>query len=1280
MTVFPVPSPFMRRAARWLAALAALGAVGFATAAALMFFWVLPNIAEHRDTVAALMSRALGQRVTLEAVSGVWQQARPEFRLRGVRLYDAQGRTALTLPELEAAFAWRSLLFLEPRFSRIELQGLTLDVRRGRDGHFYVGGIPVNPADPASGFSNWMLRQGRVHVSRATLTWLDEVRNAPPLTFDAVDFSLTNTRRSHSLTMHAVPPASLARPLAIEATLSSRDVENIKTWTGSVETEVAGVSFPQLATWLEVPYQPRQGWGALKLKFEVARGALAGVAAGMDLRDIETVLGDDLPALPLAQVLGRAVWQRDADGTQRVAFESLRVARPGMPLGAPFSAGLSWNASSHQVTAAALSLGGWQAMLPSLPMDAALRARLQTLQPQGHFDALRLQWNGAQPGIDNFSVQARFSGLGVTAIGAQPGMSNLSGRIEGDARTGTFEIDSKQLTLNLPELFREPEFRFDRLRASGSWKKTPRGRRLMLSELAFSNRDMAGSAKGFYELIPSHPGIIDLAAHLTRAEGTAVYRYFPKKIGDHTVNWVKQGVLAGQSDNVQLNLKGDLTAFPFADGNGVFRVDAQVEDGVIDYVPGWPRIEGVQARLLFQGRTMEVSASQARIYGVALTPVKAVIPDLLHHDEQLRVDGEANGPVQDFIRFANASPVGERLRGFTDALDGSGPMRLALNLQIPLRRSHDTTLTGRLSFLGDTLLPPSLPRLDQVRGDINFTGDSLDAKNISGQLLGGPLRLGTATGPGPVRIVAQGRATAEGMAAWMGQAWDKRLSGQAVWRGQLDLEPEGERIRIESDLVGLGSSLPAPLAKAVAQPLPLLVTSQPLADGQRHEVRLGKTVGAVWSTQAGKFARGEVRFGGAAGMPREPGLRLAGSGVGLDISGWLGLLPEGEGGAGLPLSEVDLSFDAFDLMGRRFGEVHLQGRNRNGLLRTQVTGRGLNGVLTYRPAGENDSAGAAAGSGSESPGGQSARVSAQFRQLIIPEAAPATGPAGRMNMKAADFPVLDMSVEDFRMQDRALGRMELLARGSAQGLLIDNLQLTHPDSVFRMNGLWRDSGLGETRADINLNVLDAGKFLARFGFADTLKRGSAEIHGNATWEGSPADFTFVTLAGQLDFKAHGGQFLKVDPGAGKLLGVLSLQSLPRRLNFDFRDIFNEGYAFDDIGATLRIARGVVYSDDFKMRGPSAKVNMSGLADLNQETVQLRVKVIPKLSEGVAVAGALLGGPLAGVGALAAQKLLRDPFEEVISQEYMVTGSWQAPDVKRLPKNKVKPAEPQANEP
>ena len=70
------------------------------------------------------------------------------------------------------------------------------------------------------------------------------MRDAPPLTLEAVDLILINTRRTHNLKLHAIPPASVARPLTIEAELTARDVDDIKTWSGVIEAEVAGVSFP----------------------------------------------------------------------------------------------------------------------------------------------------------------------------------------------------------------------------------------------------------------------------------------------------------------------------------------------------------------------------------------------------------------------------------------------------------------------------------------------------------------------------------------------------------------------------------------------------------------------------------------------------------------------------------------------------------------------------------------------------------------------------------------------------------------------------------------------------------------------------------------------------------------------------------------------------------------------------------------------------------------------------------------------------------------------------
>ncbi|MHB8759345.1 MAG: YhdP family protein [Thiobacillus sp.] len=1244
---------------RGLLALAALVAAGAIAAAALMFLYVLPNVADHRDTVAALMSRAVGQRVTLEDVSGLWQRARPEFRLRGVRLHDEAGETTLYLPELEAEFAWRSLLFLEPRFSRIELQGLALDVRRDRSGHFYVGGIPLNPGDPHGGFSGWLLRQGRVHVGQATLTWRDALRGAPPLVFRDVDFTLSKVRREHRLLLDALPPAELARPLRVDARFRARDVDDVATWNGRISAAVAGVSFPQLAKWLALPHQPQRGWGAMHADFTLVRGTITGVEAGFDLRGIETTLGEGLPPLRLARLLGRAAWQRERGG-QRLSFEDIRVAQAGGALGAPFDAGVAWGKGGHEVTARSLNLRTLQPLVPRLPIEAALRARLAELRPEGHLDVLRLRWTGAQPGLDDFVIKAHFHGLSVRAGDTRPGVRNLSGRIEGDAHAGAFEIDSRRLGLDLSAWFREPEFALDTFHARGSWNRTARGQRLTLAAMRFGNADAAGTATGQYERIPGQRGIIDLNAHLDRARGTAVYRYFPKMIGEHTVDWVKRGVVAGGSDDVRLRLRGDLARFPFADGDGVFRVDAKVRGGVIDYLPGWPRIEGIEAHLGFAGKAMEVSANAARIYGVTLAPVRIVIPDLIHRDELLHVDGEAAGPIEDFIRFANASPLGDRLHAFTAGLKGSGKMKLALGLRVPLRRGHDVSVAGRLAFLDDSLASSAWPQLENVRGDVDFTGDSLSAQNLGARFLGGPLRLDVRTAGDEVRIVTRGRATAPGIAAWLGPTWGGRLSGQAVWDGELVLAPGGERMRVRSDLVGLRSALPAPLAKAAAEPLPLRVTGQPRADGRQYEMRLGSLLGAAWHAAAAGVTRGEVRFGAAATLPTEPGLRLAGRAPSLDLSAWLELLPRGDGSA-LPVSAVDLGFDVFDLAGRRFEDVHFRGRTRGGVLRTQVTARGIDGVLSYR-AGDD----------------QRARVSARFRELTIPDPAPA--PAGTStdlgtNMKASDFPVLDLRVDDFRLRQRPLGRLDLVAHGTSQGLVIEKLKLAHADSVFAMNGVWRDSGAGETRGELSLEVVDAGQFLARFGYPDTLRGGRASVRGDAAWEGSPADFSFASLAGQLAFSAKGGQFLRVEPGVGKLLGVLSLQSLPRRLNFDFRDIFNKGYAFDDIEATLRVARGVVYSDDFKMRGPAAKVNMSGLADLNQESVQLRVKVIPKMSEGVAVAGALLGGPLAGVGALAAQKLLRDPLEEIISQEYLVTGPWQAPDVKRLAKTRVESESP-----
>ena len=1230
----------------------------FALLIGLVYFWLLPNIGEYREPLAQVMSRALGQRMTVEAVAGTWEETHPMISLRGVRLFDEQNRPALYLEALDATFAWRSLLVLQPRFNRIELTAPAFMVRRARDGNYYVGGIPVNPADPRSDFSDWLLKQGKVHISRATLAWRDEVRNAPVLVLHNLELTLQNRFNRHKIQMYASPPTFLARPITLQADLHGRSVSDLKTWSGVVRVGIGGASLAQFSPWVDVPYVVTRGWGAANLRLEIQRGQLQGLAMGLNVRDVSLMLRTGLPPLQLAQLRGSGSWQRKGK-QQSVALQVLSLVQSNGKSMPAFSAGFEWDGVKHQAHARNLSLTAMHTLWPALPMPVALHEGLQRYQPRGLIDDLQLRWYGERPSAERFSIAARFTDIQLAADNKYPGITHLSGTARGDEKSGVFDMRGKAMQIEMPTVFREV-LNIDTLQGRGAWKKRGQTTVVTLHKMDFANADAAGFVQGSYEAGGSDSGKADITGRLIRGNGTAVYRYLPKAVGEDTVNWVRRAIVAGTSNDTRLTLKGDLARFPFdGDRGGMFKVEVVAKNATVDYVDGWPRIEGANGRIIFHGSRMEVLADRAHIFNTRLGPVTAVIPDLHRHDSILELSGQATGGLHDLIRYANESPVSGMLRNMTQGMEGSGNTVLAVNLKIPLHHAESTTLGGRLGFQGNSLKLAGAPRLDQVRGDALFTQDTFTTQRMSAQLFGGPVNLSASARAGRVQLQGQGRAGAAGLAAWLNQPWSKRLTGEAQWRGQIILDHDATQMRIESDLAGIESRLPAPLNKTAAQKLPLMVAHHAQAGREATtEIHLERTLGMIWQTTPDKqISRGELRLGGLAKLPPDAGWRLTGSGRGLAFSEWFDLLPKDAETNRLHISSIDLGFNSIELMGRVFPELRVQGRNRNGVLRLAVTGRDLNGTLSYRPADQTN---------------PSARVSAQFKQLTIPPA-PTTAvqlsdeTSPNDNMKASEIPVLDLVVEDFSLENRSLGRLDATAHGAPQGMVIDSLQLTHPDSVIRMSGLWNDSGIGETQARLQVEILDAGKMLSRFGFKDAIKRGVVVLHGEVNWAGTPLDFDFQTLAGTFDIKAKNGQFMKVEPGVAKLLGVLSLQSLPRRLSFDFRDIFNDGFAFDEISATMLIARGVVYSDDLRMKGPAAKVAMTGLAKLTDETVQLRVKVTPKLSEGVAVAGALFGGPVAGLGVLAAQKILRDPFEEANSREYMVIGPWREPEVTRLTK-------------
>jgi uncharacterized protein YhdP len=310
----------------------------------------------------------------------------------------------------------------------------------------------------------------------------------------------------------------------------------------------------------------------------------------------------------------------------------------------------------------------------------------------------------------------------------------------------------------------------------------------------------------------------------------------------------------------------------------------------------------------------------------------------------------------------------------------------------------------------------------------------------------------------------------------------------------------------------------------------------------------------------------------------------------------------------------------------------------------------------------------------EAPNGHGmGKVTARLASLIIPASAKAevrdlleSDQAG-----SASIPGLDIVAERFELFDKPFGRLELQASNVAalagREWRIDRLSLANPDGKLNATGRWlTKDGKSNTSLNFNLAISDAGRLLDRLGFPETLRRGKGELKGDISWSGLPYALDIPSLSGQIEMNVESGQFLKQDPGAAKLLGVLSLQALPRLLKLDFHDVFSEGLAFDGISANAIIARGVVKTDNLKMHGVAATVLMDGTADIANESTNLRVVVIPEFNLGT---GPLVYGlavnPVIGLGSFLAQLFLRAPVMKALTYQMRITGPWKSPTIVKL---------------
>ncbi len=578
-----------------------------------------------------------------------------------------------------------------------------------------------------------------------------------------------------------------------------------------------------------------------------------------------------------------------------------------------------------------------------------------------------------------------------------------------------------------------------------------------------------------------------------------------------------------------------------------------------------------------------------------------------------------------------------------------------------------------------------------------------------------------------VLIRASGTASAEGLRQAKELGFAARLAqhatGSAAYTAVLGFRRGEPELTVSSNLQGLGLGLPAPLNKTAETALPFRFETALVRESllpvsgatQRLQDQLTLVLGRVVSMAyirdlsgtEPRVTRGSMGVGlspqESAPMP-EDGVVANINLSTFDLDAWGAVLSEATGtsltgavvaaataarapGAGsdsaaaaaaaLTYLPTSMAVRARELTfgGRKLHNVVVGGTREGLLWRANLDATELNGYLEYRqPSGTGEG-----------------RVYARLARLTIAPSA-ASEVEALLNEQPASIPALDIVVDDFELRGKRLGRVEVLAinrgasevarEGGVREWRLNKFNMITPEAALTATGNWASinaqsgttagaqaapgaSVRRRTVLNFKLDIGDAGELLARLGMKDVVRKGRGKMEGQVAWVGSPFSLDYPSMSGAFAVNVEAGQFLKADPGIAKLLGVLSLQSLPRRLTLDFRDVFSDGFAFDFVRGDVTIEQGIAKTNNLQMKGVNAAALMEGWADIAKETQDVRVVVVPEINAGTASLIASVINPAIGIGTFLAQLFFRRPLMEAATQELHVDGSWADPQITKV---------------
>ncbi|HIT97067.1 MAG TPA: TIGR02099 family protein [Candidatus Aphodousia faecavium] len=1282
--------------------------------------WVAPNIETFYPKLETYLEERSGIEISTHDIHVDWEWLRPRITLTDVTFSRPGHHASLRLPKLQATFSLSSFFTLQPTFSRLVVISPRLNVERLTESTFNIAGFSVDTSasdKPATGSRgatankvlDWVLAQEHLEIVDGDFNYIDFTGERPrPVLLHNTNAVLHRYMIAWKFGLQSTAIRENKTPIDIRATFRERHFgsdSRLGKLHGTIFASIPSIDFGRIANRINLDHFLQDGLGQAQVWLDFDNLKLTKLTADVSLEDVSMRWRPDDDPIRVDKLQGRLIETLEGDqftfSTQDLSIKP--IGQDPYYLGNATLQG-TWkdrNLSDGTLFIESFDLEALTTIGLQLPIPEEALNTIRDMRARGTIEGFQSSWQGQINAPTSFEFSASFNGVSVQDhIASQEenynrlGFSNLSGSLTGSNNGGTLTLNSTDCSLSFPGIFFEKDFRLDTLQMQASWSRNPK-LEFKVENLLVSNSDASAQVHGgWYDT--GDLGTLEVRGDLHYLRASAAHRFIPIVAGGKPTNdWLKAALQGGIAQNGKVDLYGPLRQFPYVnqqDKGYIFRISGEARDVKLDYVPShrrdqngewipgqWPVIDRINGQMVFEGMSVYIQADSAQSMGATLSDVTAEIPSYTAEGLPLLIKGKSQAPLLNMAQWVNESPVSAMIGNPFIGTSATGDASLDLSLTIPITDLANTKVNGVVSLSENTIKMENVPELSAARGQVTFTEKGVWGSDLSANVYGCPTTGQITTDEkGKIRIEAfSAAATPEAAAKIIESPAIASLLTHTEGTAKVNTVVEidhGVRIHVTSDLVGLKANAPAPFNKSSEAAWPLRFDFEPCLTSERCASKMNFALADVLGLQLHyrdtdkglKAQRGVLSVGKRLDrQPQVDGLAIYVQTPSLKWEDWENILNQ---------ANDKLSIDPK----RDMKELNL---NRTYVNIGRLGYRGLN-FDTVRVDAQAYPSGAWSGDISSTlakakfnytPRTHQSHplLTANFDYLHIPRPEIVDKAMQAAPKETQSLPSVALTINDLRYQDYELGSLSVWAENEGKGPAtlwkLKDFTLSNAEATLSANGVW-DAGHrknSRTQLEATLDVRDLGELLERFKLAHVINDGSGQLHTNLTWNGAPVDFNTESLNGTVSTTLNSGQILQVEPGAGRLLSLLSMQTLLRRLTFDFRDVVGQGFVFDSIVSNNTITNGVMKSNSFRLIGPQATILGEGTIDWNNMTQNNKITVLPDISLGGASLALAVANPILGVGSFIAQLALQAPLSNLLSTEYEITGSLYEPVITKV---------------